>query len=111
MINADFHMHSCHSGDSKAPAEDMIKEAVNRGLKQICFTEHNDPDYVYVKPEETGMFDLNTEDYYKDILSLQNRYQGQIDIGFGVELGIQPGIYDKLSERENNRAGIYRLYH
>ena len=98
MINADFHMHSCYSGDSKAPTEDMIKESVNRGLKRICFTEHNDPDYVYVKPEETGMFDLKTEEYYKDILNFQNKYQNQIDIGFGVELGIQPGIYDKLSE-------------
>ena len=98
MITADYHMHSHHSGDSHTPTEEMVKTAISKGLTRICFTEHNDPDYIYVKPHETGMFDLNTEAYYKNITELKKQYAGQIQIHFGVELGIQPDICEKLEK-------------
>ena len=91
-------MHSHHSGDSKTPTEEMILSSIDKGLRKICFTEHNDPDFIYIKPEEKGMFDLNTDAYYEECLRLSNRYADQISVLFGVELGVQPGIYDKLSE-------------
>ena len=52
-ILADYHMHTHNSGDSDAPMEDMIKSAIDKGLKQICFTEHQDEDYptCYDLPE------------------------------------------------------------
>ena len=98
MIIADYHMHSHHSGDSKAPTEEMIKSAISRGLQKICFTEHNDPEYPYVIPEETGMFDLDITKYQDEYLNLSRKYSSDIQIGFGVELGVQPGIYPMLSE-------------
>lgn len=90
MIHSDFHMHSSFSGDCKAPMEEMIKASVSAGLRHICFTEHNDYDYCYLIPEETGMFELNTEEYRNGYLKLQNEYRDRIKIGFGIELGIQP---------------------
>ena len=41
----DCHMHSSFSADSDTSMEDMILEAIRRGLHGICFTEHQDPDY------------------------------------------------------------------
>ena len=44
-ITADFHMHSSHSGDSSTPMEQMIQQAIQTGMTQMCFTEHQDFDY------------------------------------------------------------------
>ena len=98
MIKADFHMHSHHSGDSKTPTREMIESAILCGLSKICFTEHNDPDYAYVIPEEEGLFDLDTENYRKEYLELKDQYSSRIQVGFGVELGVQPQLYPMLSD-------------
>lgn len=102
MIKSDFHMHSNHSGDSEAPMRDMIQSAIDRGLEKICFTEHNDPDFVYRKTDRFGMFDLDYSPYAGELTSLKSEYESQIRIGFGVELGVQPGIYEKLSSYVSN---------
>jgi histidinol-phosphatase (PHP family) len=98
MIFADYHMHSHHSGDSKVPTKEMIEASIACGLKKICFTEHNDPDYTYVIPTEAGMFDLDTEKYLNEYKLLKEEYASKIQVGFGVELGVQPGLYPRLSE-------------
>lgn len=40
----DFHMHSRVSFDAHEPARAMAMAAVERGLKEICFTDHKDYD-------------------------------------------------------------------
>ncbi|MDE7266897.1 MAG: histidinol-phosphatase HisJ family protein [Lachnospiraceae bacterium] len=95
-IKADCHMHSSFSGDGTAPIEDMVKRAMELGLTHICFTEHYDPDYVY-PPGEEGMFELNTDSYLYELLKCKSKYQGQIEIGFGVELGLQPHLKKELA--------------
>ena len=72
MIQADYHVHSSFSGDSKSPMEEIIRKAVDLGLKYICFTEHFDYDFPYIKPEEIGMFDLDSPNrlaYQQELLS------------------------------------------
>lgn len=95
-ILADFHMHSNFSGDSQAPMEDMVQKAISSGLTHICFTEHYDPDYVYI-PGEEGMFELNTDSYLYDLLKMKDKYKKQINILFGVELGLQPHLKRELA--------------
>lgn len=95
-IKADCHMHSSFSGDSSAPMEDMAKRAQELDLTHICLTEHYDPDYVYALGEE-GMFELNTDSYLYELLKLKSKYAGQIEIGFGVELGLQPHLKRQLA--------------
>ena len=98
MIYSDYHMHSYFSGDCKTPTEEMILASIQKGLKNICFTEHNDPDYVYVFSHETGMFDLDIDSYQNELFVLKNKYSEKIQIGFGLELGIQPHIHEKCSK-------------
>lgn len=95
-IKADFHIHTNFSGDSHAPMEEMIKQAVSLGLTHICITEHFDPDFVYPAGEE-GMFELNTDSYLYELLKLREKYKSRISVGFGVELGLQPHLKRQLA--------------
>lgn len=93
MILADYHMHSNFSGDSKATMPEMIESAINKGLKYICFTQHNDPDYPYI-PEEVGAFDLDTDNYIAQINQHIENYSSQIHISRGVEIGLMPSTLE-----------------
>ena len=84
----DFHLHSAFSGDSEAPMEQMILEGIRRGLRTMCFTEHMDLDY----PEEPGLFEVNTGSYREKFLQMREKYQDQIELLFGIELGLQPHL-------------------
>ena len=97
-ILADYHLHSSHSGDSETPMEEMIQRGIGLGLEHMCFTEHMDMDYVYVKPEEEGMFELNTDSYLFDLIKYKEKYADKIHLHFGVEMGIQPHISRELSK-------------
>ena len=88
VMAVDFHLHSAFSGDSEAPMEQMILEGIRRGLRTMCFTEHMDLDY----PEEPGLFEVNTESYREKFLQMREKYQDQIELLFGIELGLQPHL-------------------
>lgn len=88
-ILSDCHLHSHHSGDSTAPMEDMIKRGLELGLKTMCFTEHNDFDYPEAPGEPSSMWLLNTDSYLYELIGLKEKYADQIQILFGVELGLQ----------------------
>lgn len=90
----DMHMHCHFSGDSNAKPSDMAQAALQKDLAGICFTDHLDIDYK----ETPGLFDLNIPAYQKEILSVKEVFAGKLDIGWGIELGLQPYL-----EAENNR--------
>ncbi len=97
-IRTDFHLHSSHSGDCDAPMEDMVQKAIKTGLQTICFTEHMDFDYRPMGKEPSDMFTLNADAYLYDLLRLKNKYEGEIEILFGLECGMQPHL-----SKENTR--------
>lgn len=87
-MTADYHLHSCFSGDSETPTEDVIQTALNRGLSLICMTEHQDLDYPYTDV----CFDLDTDAYFQEMSRLQKKYQERLEIRVGAELGLQPHL-------------------
>ena len=95
MKIADCHMHSFFSSDSEAPTEEMVKRAVELGLPAICLTDHYDMDY------STGEFQLDTPAYAAKIRELQEKYRDRIDIRFGVELGLQLHLKERMEEYVN----------
>ena len=94
-ILADFHMHSCFSGDSEAPMEEMVLQAIRAGMREICFTEHMDLDFPAHKEEEEGMFEVDLDAYLKKVLEMRKRYGDRIRIGYGLELGLQPQLAER----------------
>lgn len=97
MIRADYHLHSSFSGDSTAPMEEMILKGIQLGLTHMCFTEHMDMDFPCSDPSEEGMFELNTDSYLYELAGLKEKYASQIQLLFGVELGVQPHLRRELS--------------
>lgn len=96
-ITADFHVHSAHSGDSSAPLESMVQSAISKGLTHICFTEHMDLHFPVTEEQPAGLFEVNTDSYLYDLLQCKTKYASQIDISFGIELGLQTSIARELA--------------
>lgn len=96
-ITADYHMHSSYSGDSDSPMEEMIRQALRRGMKQICFTEHQDFDYPPAPDMPSEFWLVNTDAYLYDLIRLKEQYADQIDVRFGIELGLQPHLMKELA--------------
>ena len=97
-IRSDFHMHSYHSGDSDTPMEDQIRAALSLGLSSVCFTEHLDMDWPYQNTPDLApdTFDLDLTAYRQEYLRLRDKYRDRLDIFYGVELGLQPHLGDRL---------------
>ena len=88
MIYTDTHLHTSFSSDSDTPMELMIKKGIELGMKTLCFTEHYDPCY----PDTPDKLDflLDFENYKKTLFTLKEKYASQIEILYGLELGVQP---------------------
>ena len=94
MIQADMHMHTWFSTDSEACPRDMADEAVRKGLKTICFTDHFDKDDL--EWGEEGIFDVDT--YFAEMQKLQEEYAGKLNIRIGIELGLRTYLKDYYEE-------------
>lgn len=94
-ILADCHLHSSHSGDSETPMEQTIQAAIKKGLTHVCFTEHMDFDFPEKFLSIPGTFEVNTDSYLYELLQLRAKYESQIKVLFGIELGMQPGSVRK----------------
>lgn len=90
-IYADCHLHSDFSADSGASMESMIEAGIDKGLKIMCFTEHND----FMIPEDKNAehtpqeWVLNTDSYLYELLRNKEKYEDRIKILFGIEIGLQ----------------------
>lgn len=96
-VTADYHIHSYHSGDSHAPMEQMIQRAIRTGMTQICFTEHLDYDYPETPDMPQDFFLLDTDAYLHELIQYREKYADRIRICFGIELGLQPHLAEKLT--------------
>ena len=88
---SDQHLHCIYSGDSETPAEDEVNKAVSLGMEHICFTDHHDP---FVNSDID--FELDFPSYLDGIGKLRTAHADRIDIGIGLELGLQTHIKDHL---------------
>ena len=101
MIKADIHIHTSFSTDCAEPMENQIKQAIALGLDTLCFTEHMDKDYpsdpsreISGKPE----FWLDTDSYHDAYLEMKDKYKDRIRLLWGVELGLQPHLFEWCRE-------------
>ena len=85
----DYHVHSRFSFDSKADIDEIVKNAINKGIKKIAITDHFDP---YNEDREYLVYDrLGCKE---EIFKAKEKYKKEIDIVYGVELG-QVHTYEK----------------
>ena len=79
----DFHMHSTVSFDGHDSAARMVEAAAQKGLKEICFTDHID--YDPLSQEQTMVLDTKAYHDAYDALVHPN-----VKIRRGVEFGMLP---------------------
>ena len=85
MIQKDFHMHCKFSTDSEAPPEAMCEAAIARGLREICFTDHQDLGF-----EKPGWFRFDPDAYFSELGAVKKAYAGRLQVHIGVEIGLIP---------------------
>ena len=79
----DYHMHTTVSFDGRSTPEQMVRSALDAGLKEICFTDHID--HTPGAEKEEMVFDLARYHAAYDPLSAPG-----LKIRLGVEYGITP---------------------
>ncbi|MDR2547099.1 MAG: histidinol-phosphatase HisJ family protein [Lachnospiraceae bacterium] len=94
-LTADCHLHSSFSGDSDTPMEEMVRSSIKKGLLSICFTEHLDIGYPVSPTTPDGFFLLDALAYQRECLRLRDKYLGQIEVLFGIELGLIPQFLEE----------------
>ena len=99
MNYSDSHVHTFYSSDSEERPEAQIERAIALGMKQLTFTEHHDIDFP------PGEFDflLDPRAYTTRAEELRIQYRHILDLGIGIELGLQP----HLMEETNAFAALY----
>lgn len=91
-------MHTSYSTDSRAPMEEMIKSAIDKGLEEIALTDHVDFDFPgdYTKGERPFLVDYR--EYLQEFEGLREKYRGRIHILLGVEIGLQTHIGPQIEK-------------
>ena len=96
----DMHVHSRFSFDGKADSAEECEAAIRRGLHGICFTEHFSAD-----PLDVSYGVLDYAAYRKSVARCQERYQGKLQIGCGLEIG-EPHRKDHLQALQRMLQGM-----
>lgn len=85
----DCHLHSNFSGDSNLPVDTACEKAVELGLNGLVFTDHLDFDY----PDDIYPM-IDFDKYSKHIDETKIRFEGQLKVLKGIEVGIQPHVME-----------------
>lgn len=100
----DYHVHTQYSDDSDYPMEDVVKDAIELGMDEICFTDH--VDYGAKVDWDSGeeisycnglaMVNVDYPAYVKQIGALQKQYEDRLTIRMGLEFGMQMHTISKF---------------
>ena len=93
---ADYHVHTEFSDDSVYPMEDVIRDAVEMGMGEICITDH--VDYGVKKDWDQGeisyrngepLANVDYPGYMEKIRQMKETWGDKIRIRTGMEFGVQ----------------------
>ena len=94
-MRCDYHIHTNYSDDSTHEMEEVITDALNLNLEEICFTDHvdygvkSDHDQIEATTKDNQVLNVDYPAYFKEIALLQEKYANRITIKKGLEFGIQ----------------------
>ncbi len=93
----DYHVHTEFSDDSIYPMEQVVRDAIDMGMEEICFTDH--VDYGIKEDWDCGheiayrgddpLANVDYPAYINKIKELQNMHGPKIIIKTGLEFGVQ----------------------
>ena len=87
----DYHLHTFHSMDGRQSVDDLCRTMVERGVEEICLTEHIEPGH----PETELDIPPNWPVYMEEIRQAREKYPA-LTIRAGVEIGDNPAIRPQI---------------
>lgn len=94
----DSHVHSTISHDGKSDYSEYLYIAQSKNVSEITFTEHLD---FYDGVENSTLTELDLNKYFN--MFLHNLRPGYVEgMHFGIEIGLQPDIKEKVLAAVNN---------
>lgn len=100
----DYHVHTAYSDDSEYPMEQVVLDAIEMGVTELCFTDHvdygvkrdwDDPRGMLYRrggpgePEQMPLANIDHPRYAAEIAQLKEKYTGRIVLKMGAEFGMQ----------------------
>ena len=105
MMFADYHIHTYYSDDSTYPMEQVVKDAISKGITDLCFTDHVDygikEDADKLTPEQrqelkvkiqnpnVPQYNVDYPAYVAEYQALKEKYADKINLKLGMEFGLQ----------------------
>lgn len=103
----DYHVHTHYSDDSVYQMEEVIRDAIQMNMDELCFTDH--VDYGVKEDWDCGheikfrgsepLANVDYPRYMEEISKLREKYADKISIKTGMEFGMQTHtvpLYEKL---------------
>ncbi|MDL4843080.1 histidinol-phosphatase HisJ family protein [Aquibacillus rhizosphaerae] len=81
MYVMDYHHHTDNSFDSKADMFEVCEMSIQRGINEICFTEH-----FSVNPIAPTYGHMDFKRYFNQIKACRDKFQEDLIIRAGIEL-------------------------
>ena len=104
MSLQDYHIHTYFSPDCEMEPEVAVKLAIERGMTDICFTDHMDLGHATEEFNRVPDF----EEMKRNVQELQAKYP-QIQIGHGLELGYMGESVEECVEAMSGHLFDYVL--
>ncbi|MEX2682904.1 MAG: histidinol-phosphatase HisJ [Candidatus Sigynarchaeota archaeon] len=95
MDLVDLHVHTYRCHHARGTAEDMVKSAIQKGLKAIGINDHFPMRYLPapIPVQDYAMELSEVPDHLKELKQLKETYNGKIDVLIGFEIDFyQPAI-------------------
>ena len=105
MMFEDYHIHTYYSDDSTYPMEQVVKDAINKGITDLCFTDHvdygikEDADKltpaqrqelkVKLQNPNVPQYNVDYPAYVAEYQDLKEKYADKINLKLGMEFGLQ----------------------
>ena len=89
----DYHLHTVHSMDGRQTMDELCATMVERGVQEICLTEHIEPGHPGAGVDIPPVWDA----WFADIETMRQKYP-MLTIRSGIEIGDNP-----LCRRETKR--------
>ena len=87
----DYHLHTLHSMDGRQTVDALCRSMVERGVEEICLTEHIEPGHPSAELDKPPVW----ADYFADIERARAKYP-QLTIRAGVEIGDNPLLREQI---------------
>lgn len=97
---SDYHIHTPYCGHAHGTIIKYVENAINRGMKEICFTDHLGRYYLSESQKKRywdwGMDSQKLERYVLEISDVKSIFKNEITIRTGLEIDYIDGAEDMI---------------